>query len=62
MEYDSILKWVLQYANEEEKSRIKQEDELFQQREWQKYIAFICALLKESNKCFQQFYTRYGII
>ena len=36
--YDEMLNYVLSISTEEEKARIKEEDELFEKRGWKKYI------------------------
>ena len=36
--YDEMLNYVLSLSNKEEKARIKEEDELFKKRGWEKYI------------------------
>ena len=48
--YEEMLNYVLSISNEEEKARIKEEDELFEERGWKKYILFIGNCFSEDRK------------
>ena len=48
--YEEMLNYVLSISNEEEKARIKEEDKLFEDRGWKKYILFIGNCFSEDRK------------
>lgn len=48
--YEEMLNYVLSISNEEEKARIKEEDELFEERGWKKYIFAIGKHFSEERR------------
>ena len=48
--YEEMLNYVLSISTEEEKTRIKEEDKLFEKRGWKKYILFIGNCFSEDRQ------------